>query len=209
MADLKIGAVVLAAGSARRFGADKRLQPFAESTVAQTTIEKYCVVFDAVRVVVKDENDPLYAKLSDQDDLDIVFSPDAHLGMGHSLAAGFRELTWVYAFLALADMPLISTETLRHLKNQSTKSAQKIIRPRFRPQNGDQNEDQEKGHPIGFPQSYFGDLATCQGDEGARHILAANSDQISIIDCQDRGVIQDIDTPSALAEAQNLRRSTT
>ena len=209
MADLKIGAVILAAGSARRFGADKRLQPFAESTVAQTTIEKYCVVFDAVRVVVKDETDPLYAKLTHQNDLDIVFSPDAHLGMGHSLAAGFRELTWAYAFLALADMPLVSTETLRHLKSQSMESAQKIIRPRFRHQTIDQKKDQEEGHPIGFPNAYFSDLAKCQGDKGARHILAAHSDQISIIDCQDRGVIQDIDTPSALAEAQNLGRPTT
>ena len=103
--------MVLAAGSARRFGADKRLQPFADSTVTQTTINTYSAVFDDVRVVVRDESCLLFTALASSENLSIVFSPEAHLGMGHSLAAGFKDLTWDYAFLALADMPLISIAT--------------------------------------------------------------------------------------------------
>ena len=196
---MRIGAVVLAAGSARRFGADKRLQPFADSTVAQTTINKYSAVFNDVRVVVRDESDPLFTALESSENLSIVFYPEAHLGMGHSLAAGFKDLTWDYAFLALADMPLISIATLEMLKKMSSEDAQRVIRPQF--------EQDPRGHPIGFPKPFFNELANCQGDEGARHILAAQSDRVHFISCDDQGVVQDIDTPAALIEAEHLDRS--
>ena len=192
--------MVLAAGSARRFGADKRLQPFADSTVAQTTINKYSAVFDDVRVVVRDESDPLFQALVSNGSLDIVFSPESHLGMGHSLAAGFEDLDWDYAFLALADMPLIAIDTLKLLKKRSLENGQGIIRLQF--------EQDTRGHPIGFPKTFFDELAKCRGDEGARHILAVHSDQVQFIQCADKGVIQDIDTPAALIEAENLDRPT-
>ena len=199
MSKQSIGAVVLAAGSARRFGADKRLQTFAESTVAQTTISKYNAVFDEVRVVVRDESDPLFTELVANKSLRIVFSPESHLGMGHSLAAGFKDLTWDYAFLALADMPLISIATLELLKHIGTEDIQRIIRPQF--------EQDKRGHPIGFPRRFFDELSNCQGDEGARHILASHSDHVRFVECNDRGVIQDIDTPAALAEARSQNSS--
>lgn len=194
----RIGAVVLAAGSARRFGADKRLQSLAGSTVAETTLEKYCQVFDAVRVVVQGTADPLYAKLSCREDLEIVFSPDANLGMGHSLAAGFTDLPWQYAFVALADMPLVAPATLERLKSAAMQDQERIIRPRF--------NDEQYGHPIGFPRTLFAEMQKCHGDTGARSVLAAHKDRSRIIACSDQGVVQDIDTPAALAEAQALER---
>lgn len=196
-AEPAIGAVILAAGAARRYGADKRLQPLATSTVAETTIEKYLRVFDSVRVVLKGPSDPLTQVLSKNAwQLEVVYSPNAHLGMGHSLAAGVKDLEWEYTFVALADMPLITAATLRELKETAKNNLDTIIRPRDTTDNAN-----AFGHPIGFPHRFFAELANCQGDEGARGLLKAHKDSILTVDCLDPGVIQDIDTPAALRQA--------
>ncbi|NKB97660.1 MAG: NTP transferase domain-containing protein [Pseudomonadales bacterium] len=195
-----IGAVILAAGAARRFGADKRLQPFGSSTVAVTTISKYCEIFDAVRLVVRKKDDPilhlvqeLAQQLPQDFPLETIVAEDAHLGMGHSLSAGFQCLTWSYAFVALADMPLIQADTLRALKALAMTQGSQIIRPR--------HSRGGFGHPIGFPADLFTEVERCTGDQGARQLLRDHAN--SILECQieDEGLLADIDTPAALEAA--------
>ncbi|MDG2277744.1 MAG: nucleotidyltransferase family protein [Pseudomonadales bacterium] len=193
-----IGTVILAAGAARRFGADKRLQPFGSSTVAVTTISKYCEVFDAVRLVVRSQDDPILA-LTQNLQVDVVVAEQAELGMGHSISAGFHNLNWRYAYVALADMPLIRTDTLRTLKASAAEQISRIIRPC--------NRQGDCGHPIGFPARFFTELEGCSGDQGARQLLTAHSDWVDVCSVEDDGLYTDIDTPTALAAAVSAAKA--
>jgi len=190
-----IGAVILGAGFARRFGADKRLQPLGGATVAEQTCAVYAAAFDHVRVVIRPEDTTLHNKLSACTP-DIVTCADAHLGMGHSLATGIRGLSWQWAFVGLLDMPFVQPQTLRQLIDYSrTQSKPAILRPRYSQAGKD---GIPYGHPIGWHQAYFAELSQCRGDTGARDLLKRHQADIIELAVDDPGILQDIDTPADL-----------
>ena len=51
----------------------------------------------------------------------------------------------------------------------------------------------ERGHPVGFSAQFRNELAALSGDSGARAILERHQDKIRLIDCDDPGVLFDID----------------
>lgn len=193
-----IGAVILGAGFGRRFGSDKRLHPFKRNldktvTVAEATLAKYTQVFDEVRVVIRPEDVELTEKLS-AFPATLVIAEEAHLGMGHSLAAGFSQLSWTWAFVALLDMPFVKIATLTELKNAAGKSSQAgILRPVLAP---GYPESGASGHPVGWHHSFFPAIETTQGDAGARGLLREQSRLITDIEVDDPGIVRDIDTPA-------------
>mgnify|MGYP001158452061 CR=1 FL=1 len=194
-----IGAVILGAGFARRFGSDKRLALLGSSTVAETSLALYASVFDDLRLVVREEDAALaelaapYAKL--------IKTNKAHLGMGHSLAAGFQELRWQWAFVGLLDMPFVQAATLNVLKQRAALTDKPIIRPRLQaPENTSAANEAGHGHPIGFHESVFSAVARAQGDAGARNLLRSNSHKIEDVLVSDGGIVRDIDHPDDLAK---------
>lgn len=193
----RIGAVILGAGFARRFGSDKRLAPLGSSTVAETTLALYANVFDDLRLVVREE-DAALAQLA-APYANIIKTDKAHLGMGHSLAAGFKDLNWQWAFVGLLDMPFVQAATLNLLKRHATLTDKPIIRPRMQPSKDDPTANEAPhGHPIGFHESVFSAVATAKGDAGARDLLRSGNQQIDDVLVSDGGIVQDIDHPSDL-----------
>jgi molybdenum cofactor cytidylyltransferase len=114
------GALLLAAGASRRFGADKRTHKLLSGdSLLQATTQKYVDCFEDVVVVLRPSDAELERALTERfhgRPLRVVTAAQAHLGMGHSLAAGITAAgDWDYAFVALADMPFVETATLRQL----------------------------------------------------------------------------------------------
>ena len=189
------GAVILGAGFSRRFGADKRLQPLNGQTVAECTVQRYVDAFERVRIVMRVDDQRLRQALG-RFELETIVSPDAHLGMGHSLAAGFADLTWDWAFVGLLDMPYVEVATLRKLKQAATVSApDQIIRPRL---TSTRTAEGQSGHPIGWPQMYFSEIQACHGDTGARALLKRHAAHILDVEVDDTGIVRDIDRPEDL-----------
>ena len=189
------GAVILGAGFSRRFGADKRLQTLNGQTVAEHTVQRYVAVFERVRIVVRAEDEQLRQAL-DRFEIETIVSPDAHLGMGHSLAAGFSDLSWEWAFVGLLDMPYVQVATLQKLKQAAARCApDQIIRPRL---TSTGTADAQTGHPIGWPQVYFAEIKACRGDTGAKALLKLHADHIVDVEVDDSGIVRDIDRPQDL-----------
>lgn len=194
----KIGAIVLAAGSSRRFGADKRRAslPNGQLVVEQTT-RKALEVFDDVLLVLRSEDDAFASELVgrlNHPNLQTFCAPDSALGMGHSLASAAALINgWQAAFILLADMPFITTETLNQLRGEMLKATndQTILIPAYQG---------ESGQPVGFGNQYFEALRELSGDTGARHLIKQYQAHVSIIPVSDRGILQDIDTPADLTE---------
>ena len=194
-----LGCVILGAGFSRRFGADKRTQPFGALTVAQTTLQTYCAVFSNVRLVLREDDDAQHiaGEQLQHKNLHIVRTSLAHLGMGHSLSAGFTDLPWQWGFVALLDMPYVRRNTLNALIHCAEGSSNKLVQPRLINRNSEDFE-RSHGHPIGIHHSLFESLRVSSGDQGARQLLKKYREEIDYLDSDDPGIIQDIDQPSDL-----------
>ncbi len=184
--------MLLGAGFSKRFGSDKRLHTLHGQTVAECTVELYSQVFQQLRVVIRPDDEALSDRLK-RFPVELITAQDAHLGMGHSLAAGFHDLPWRWAFVGLLDMPFVQVATLRQLYTAAVAAKHTgIIRPQFTPASG---EKPTFGHPIGWHHRYFAEIRQASGDAGARALLIKYAGKIHPFDSGDAGICQDIDTP--------------
>lgn len=177
-----ITALILAAGSARRFGSDKRLHPIDGVPMLARTLAVYRCVFPEVGVVIRPD-EPAIAGLVEEGAGRVIEAPDAALGQSRSLAAGVQALSHAGGLVVgLGDMPFVAEETLRRLARAMHAQPERIVRPRH---------DDRAGNPIGFPASTFEVLRRIEGDQGAREIVAASD--VWFVDVADSGVLKDID----------------
>nr|WP_314617639.1 nucleotidyltransferase family protein [uncultured Pseudomonas sp.] len=186
---MSVVALVLAAGSSVRFGGDKRRATLDDGrSLLVHSVERACAVFGDVRVVLRAGERG--EDLGLLDDCRIIASPDAGLGMGHSLAAGAASLIDSDAqavAILLGDMPWITPATFGQLV--AAAGASTIVLPQH---------DGQQGHPVLFGRDFWPALARLTGDEGARSIVKAHPASCIRLEVQDAGVLQDVDRPEAV-----------
>ena len=180
-------AVILAAGTSTRFGSDKRVAEIHGEPMILRSISPYLASIERVVVAIRPQ-DPIATLLSE--DIETVEAEEAHLGMGHSLAAAVNHVgdePWM--LVGLADMPWIQADTIEQLVELLRTSSNSIVRPIFK---------DTAGHPVGFTQSYFTELGSLKGDMGARELIQRNKEQVQTVSVQDSGILRDVDEPSSL-----------
>ena len=188
---MDISAILLAAGSGSRFGGDKLLHPLADGTPigVQAARNLLAVVSDVV-AVVRPGDFPL-AELLEQEGCHVTFCPHAARGMGASLAHGVAARRgadgWV---IALADMPLIKGATVAAVVRE-LEAGRDLIAPAFQG---------ERGHPVGLGRRFGAQLLALDGDAGARDIISSHKHELTLIECGDPGVLQDIDRREDLGD---------
>jgi molybdenum cofactor cytidylyltransferase len=187
---LNVVAILLAAGSATRFGSDKLLHPLPhEVPIAIQAARHLRIVFeDNVLAVVRPEAKEL-SELLRKEGCQVVVCEKAAEGMGASLACAVRTAADAGGFvIALADMPFIRSSTIAAVRDALAAGAP-LVAPYFRAR---------RGHPVGIGAKFRSELEALQGDEGAKKIVAANEASLLKIPVGDPGVLRDIDTPRDL-----------
>ena len=181
--------ILLAAGGATRFGANKILHPLSDDEcIGQRAATALANVVDHLCVVVPSAA-PATAAAFQRHDWDVVVCPRAHDGMAYSLRCGIERSADAEAWLiALADMPFIAPATLRVLA-QSLRRGSAIVVPEYAGR---------RGHPVGFSARFKNALSRLEGDVGANGVLAANPDLIEAIAVDDPGILLDINEPADL-----------
>jgi molybdenum cofactor cytidylyltransferase len=179
--------VLLAAGSATRFGGDKLLAPLADGTpIGVAALRNLAAAVDVAVAVVRPGDDGLAAAL-EAGGARVTVCPQAAEGMGASLAWGVRAAPLAAGWLiALADMPWIQTATIARIVD-ALRAGAPIVAPSWR---------DSRGHPVGLASRFFGELLALSGDEGAKAILRRHNP--TLIATEDAGVLRDIDTPQDL-----------
>lgn len=187
---MTIVGILLAAGSGSRFGGDKLLAALPGGVpVGVQSLRNLRAAIAEVVVVTRPQDGALRHALSGEG-ARIEICPHAADGMGASLAhavrASFDAQGWV---VALGDMPRIRVETIRRVAD-ALRGGAIVAAPTYRG---------ARGHPVGFAARMRDALAALSGDAGARDVLRAERDRTILVDCDDPGVLADVDTPQDLA----------
>jgi len=179
-----ISAILLAAGSGSRFGGDKLLHPLPDGTpIGIAAARNLLAVVPDVVAVVRPGDFPL-ADLLEQEGCSVTVCPHAARGMGASLAHGVGARRgadgWI---IALADMPSIKSATIALIVRE-LEAGKSLVAPNYQGQ---------RGHPAGFGKRFGAQLLALGGDAGARDIIAAHQGELTLVQCEDPGILQDID----------------
>ena len=187
---MKVAAVLLAAGSASRFGSDKLLHRLAHGVpIAVQSARHLRKEIEQVVAVVRPGSEELQEAFAGEGVRSVVCER-ADEGMGASLACGISATGNMDAYLiALADMPFIRPSSIEAVRDALTGGAA-LVAPYFRAR---------RGHPVGISASFRKEMENLTGDEGAKKILSKHADKLVKIPVGDPGVVRDIDKPSDLA----------
>ena len=182
--------ILLAAGSASRFGGGKLLAPLEDGTpLGVRALMNLITCVDSVVAVVRPGDAALAHMLSDRAAW-VTVCPNAANGMGHSLAWAIRAAPLAHGWVvALADMPWIQSRTIASVVAALERDAGLVAA----------SHRGIRGHPVGFSRRYYGELASLVGDEGAKGLVRKHESELRLIDTDDAGIARDVDTREDLA----------
>lgn len=185
--ECNIGAIVLAAGQARRMGALKQLLPWRGTTIVEQVVD--CVVASGVSevvVVVGHHAREVSEKLIERP-VRVVPNPDYQKGIASSLVCGLKALSGNCRgiMVVLGDQPALEPETLRRLIDTFCQHAS-IVVPTFKGQ---------PGNPVIFPARYRNEMLTLTGDRGARPVVEAHPKDVATVEVDTDSILRDIDDP--------------
>lgn len=185
----QITGILLAAGSSKRFGSDKLMQILPNNDlVAVRACRNLLQGTDCVLAVVRPGNQVLVERLQ-AEGANVTVCSEAEQGMGISLAFGVNASPEAFAWLvALADMPWIDPSSIRKVADALCSGAL-IAAPVWQGQ---------RGHPVGFSRILRSELMDLNGDTGAKSVLQSHKKQLHLIECDDPGILMDIDHPDDL-----------
>ena len=186
--------ILLSAGFSRRFGSvDKLLQPLPDGrSIALTSAKNLIKAIPTSIAVIRPESKALAEMLLNAG-LKIVFCSEDEQEMADSLAtairfsANFEEASDGFV-IALADMPYIKPATISAVVDKLSNGTSIVI-PTYQGQ---------RGHPVGFAAKFRNELENLRGDEGARSITKRYPDEVELLQCNDAGILADIDTQADL-----------
>jgi molybdenum cofactor cytidylyltransferase len=185
-----IAAILLAAGAGSRFGGDKLLHPLDDGVaIAAHAARNLLAATPDVIAVVRWGDFPLYEML-EQEGCQVTMFQGAARGMGASLAHGVKEARSAGGWLvALADMPRVPAAIIKEVI-ASLEGGALIAAPVHKG---------ERGHPVGFGATLRDELLALDGDQGARTVLERHRDAVKLLECDDPGVLYDIDRKTDIA----------
>lgn len=196
-----ITGILLAAGMGSRFGGDKLLHALeGDLEIGLRSALNLKAHVDRVICVVR-PSDHALKTLYRKNGFTVIENPQHLQGLSTSFIAGIHASpNSDYWMLALADMPFIQHTTYEQLIQRLPElphNSPPIIRPRLI----HQGSSPQAGHPVLFPQCFKGELLNLKGDSGAKALFKAHPEQINWLDTSDHGIMKDIDTRHALAQA--------
>ncbi|NTV71588.1 MAG: nucleotidyltransferase family protein [Azonexaceae bacterium] len=188
----QIVGILLAAGSSRRFGADKRLHPLPDGTPMAIASARHLAAACSRTIVVIRPGDTTLASLLAAEGLETVICAAAEQGMGHSLSSGVAASPKAAGWLvALADMPYIQPVSY-HAVVGALQGGARMARPAFHG---------KMGHPVGFSAAHLDALLALTGDQGGKSILEADPQALLLCPVDDPGVLKDVDAPPQIDAA--------
>ena len=187
---MKFVGLLLAAGSATRFGSDKLQHALPHGVAIAVQAARHLrAAVPRVIAVVRPGAEGTARGLA-AEGCEVVVCAQAAEGMGASLACAARAAGAADGYLvALADMPFVRPSTIAAVRDALAQGAL-LAAPYWRAR---------RGHPVGFAGGLRAEREALAGDEGAKRVLAAHSARLVKVPVGDPGALRDIDKPGDLA----------
>lgn len=197
MDQLKIGAVILAAGSSSRLGSPKQILQFQGKTLLENAIEAALNAHCFPVVVVLGAFEEKVSKVIELNNVEVVYNKEWEKGIGTSISAGVKFLTATCdtdaLIITVCDQPYLSTEVLNQLTRTFATKKADIIASTYQG---------TVGVPALFSSKTYQALLNLEGNEGAKKLILSSRFQLKSIDFPAGSV--DIDTPQ---DFQDLQKS--
>lgn len=189
----RFAAVVLAAGSAARFGGGKLLAPWRGVPLLHPALAaaRAAPVGSIIVVTGADEAAVAACALAFDPAIRLVHASDHAEGLAASLRAGIASLPpeTTAAFVFLGDMPRVPHAVLAPLV-EAVEAGALAAAPVF---------GGRRGNPVVIGRGLFEKVAALTGDMGARPLLQALGARLALVEAPDDGVLFDVDEPGDLA----------
>ena len=184
---LRIAAVILAAGQARRFGSPKQLLGWQGQPLLRHVILQALAAPVAELVVVLGAHAARVAPVAHGLPVTLTVNHAWRQGMSASVKVGLRALRVEpdAAIFLLADQPLVTSELIQRIITTHLATRAGIVAPRAggRP-----------GNPVLFARAFFPKLMQLSGDQGGRAVMRAHEEAIHWLEADARAFF-DIDEP--------------
>jgi len=196
--------IVLAAGSARRFGAQKLLddlegKPLVYYAVAAAVGSH----LDGVLVVLGDGSQEIEGEIRrffpNEPRIRIVHNARAALGMMTSLQAGIASLPrgTGAAAVVLADMPLVTSELIDRLVGAHEATGHLVV-----PECGNRPR-----HPRVVPARFFPEFLALDADARGAVVFDRHTDETTTVPFDEATPFADVDTPTDLSTCARALRA--
>ena len=190
----RVFAIVLAAGSASRFGDTKQLAPVdGEALVSRAVRLASAVLGDRVVLVIGNDRHRVASACAPFGGF-IAVNPDYRSGISTSIRAGIEAVAPVAdaAMLLLADQPLVGMDHLQTIIAAWRRRPAAIIASAYAG---------TVGPPVIFPRELFPALVELSGDRGAKRVIDSHPERVELVECEAAAV--DIDRPG---DIESLRK---
>jgi molybdenum cofactor cytidylyltransferase len=184
-----IAGLLLASGSARRFGSNKLVEPLGDRAVVRWSANALAHEVDELFVVVPDEAREIHDALTGLS-VRWVVNESAHTGLSSSIRAGLAAMppTVDAVVIALGDQPLMEGDVVERVIARWRDGGVSAVAAKY---------EDGRGHPVLFGASLFPALGTLDGDRGARAMLDGLGERLALVDVRGPQPI-DVDTREAL-----------
>jgi len=182
-----VSAILLAAGESKRLRMPKLLLPFGKSTILEQTIDNLLNSrVDEVIVVLGYRAEEMMRKLANRP-VKIAINPNYHQGMSTSIVKGLSLVNnrAQAIMVALADQPLINSQTINRLIEESLGYDKGIVIPVYQA---------ERGHPIIFASNYKEELLGLKGDIGGRQTIKEHPNDTLEVIADSKAITMDVNT---------------
>lgn len=185
----KIGAIILAAGSASRMGRQKLLLPLAGQPLLAHVLRTVCSLVWAECVAVIGQPQAELAAVCEAANIPWVYNTAHCQGQSSSIRLGLQQLPEQLdgIMFFVGDQPLVPLDLVAALLMQfaRTGSRQAVVVPCCQGQ---------RYSPVLFGSYWRGALAGLRGDIGGRQIMRDNPAQVVAVDWPEPAAFYDADT---------------
>lgn len=187
MLPLKLGCLVMAAGSATRFGENKLAARFGDKMLIERIFEAVPAEKFSSRVVVTQYGE--IEALAPYFGFEAVRNDRPELGISRTIRLGLEALKDCDAVLfCVADQPLLRRETIAAEVDFFLEHPESIV---------SLSSKGKRGNPCLFPARFFPELMALEGDKGGRSVIARHEDAVLLYEASEEELI-DVDTVETL-----------
>ena len=183
----KLGCLIMAAGNASRFRANKLAAEFDGKPLIRHALDAVPkALFDKVVVVTQY---PQIAAMARESGFLPLENPHPDYGISYTIRLGTRELLDCDAILYMvSDQPLLDASSVERIVEQWRQHPRCIV--------GAAHEG-KRGNPNIFPREFYGELLALTEDHGGNTVIRAHPDRLLLVEVPEEE-LTDVDTPQAL-----------